>query len=180
MLFRSYRGVGLSIVQGARLAGAARIIATDPLAQRRATATRFGATDTIDPTGEDVIARTMELTGVGADYAFDAVGRGSLIQAGLAATRTGGTTVCVGAPPIDDAITIAMPALFVISEKKLLGCALGSSNSLREIPRLVALWHAGRLDLEGLITARRPLADINAAMDDLRAGRGIRTVLSMG
>jgi len=173
-------GIGLSIVQGARLAGAARIIVSDPVAERRVTAERFGATDQIDPTAEDVMARVMELTGVGADYAFDAVGRASLIQTGLAATRTGGTTICVGAPPLDDVVTIAMPALFVISEKKLLGCALGSSNSLREIPRLVALWQAGRLDLEGLITARRPLAEINAAMDDLKAGHGIRTVLSIG
>ncbi len=173
-------GVGLSIVQGARLAGAARIIVSDPVAERRATAVRFGATDQIDPTTEDVMARVMELTRVGVDYAFDAVGRGSLIQTGLAATRTGGTTICVGAPPMDDVVTIAMPALFVVSEKKLLGCALGSSNSLREIPRLVGLWQAGRLDLEALVTARRPLADINVAMEDLKAGRGIRTVLSMG
>ncbi len=173
-------GIGLSIVQGARLAGAARIIASDPLAERRAMAVRFGATDLVDPKAEDVIARAMQLTEVGVDYAFDAVGRGDLIQAGLAATRAGGTTVCVGAPPIDDAVTIAMPALFVVSEKKLLGCALGSSNSLREIPRLVALWQAGQLDLEALITARRPLADINTAMNDLKAGRGIRTVLSLG
>ena len=172
-------GIGLSIVQGARLAGAARIIVSDPVVERRASAVRFGATDEIDPTAQDVLARVMELTRVGVDYAFDAVGRGSLIQAGLAATRTGGTTVCVGAPPIDDAVTIAMPALFVVNEKKLLGCALGSSNSLREIPRLIALWQAGRLDLEALITARRPLAEINLAMDDLKAGRGIRTVLSL-
>ena len=173
-------GIGLSIVQGARLAGAARIIVSDPVAARRATAVRFGATDAIDPRADDVATRVMDLTGVGVDYAFDAVGRGSLIQAGLAATRTGGTTVCVGAPPIDDVVTIAMPALFVVSEKKLCGCALGSSNSLREIPRLIALWQAGRLALEALITARRPLAEINAAMDDLKASRGIRTVLSLG
>ncbi len=172
-------GIGLSVVQGARLAGAARIIASDPVAPRREAAVRLGATDVIDPSAEDVVTRTLELTGVGADYAFDAVGRAALVQAGLAATRTGGTTVCVGAPPLDDVVTIAMPALFVISEKKLLGCALGSSNSLREIPRLVALWQAGRLDLEALITARRPLAEINEAMADLRAGRGIRTVLSL-
>ena len=173
-------GVGLSIVQGARLAGAARIIVSDPVAERRATAERLGSTDQIDPTADDVMARVMELTGVGVDYAFDAVGRASLIQTGLAVTRTGGTTVCVGAPPLDDVVSVAMPALFVVSEKKLLGCALGSSNSLREIPRLVALWQAGRLDLEGLITAHRPLSEINTAMDDLKAGRGIRTVLSIG
>jgi S-(hydroxymethyl)glutathione dehydrogenase / alcohol dehydrogenase len=173
-------GIGLSIVQGARLAGAARIIVSDPVAERRATAVRFGATDQIDPAAEDVLAQVTALTGVGVDYAFDAVGRGSLIQTGLAATRTGGTTVCVGAPPIDDAITIAMPALFVVSEKKLLGCALGSSNSLREIPRLIGFYRAGRLDLESLVTARRPLAEINTAMDDLRASRGIRTVLALG
>lgn len=171
-------GIGLSIVQGARLAGAARIIVSDPVAERRTTAVGFGATDPIDPTADDVLARVMEITGVGVDYAFDAVGRGSLIQAGLAATRTGGTTVCVGAPPMDDTVTIAMPALFVVSEKKLLGCALGSSNSLREIPRLVALWQAGRLDLESLVTARRPLGEINEAFADMQAGRGIRTVLS--
>jgi len=180
VLIMGLGGIGLSIVQGARLAGAARIIVSDPIAARRASAVHFGATDQIDPTSADIVTRVMELTGVGADYAFDAVGRGSLVQAGLAATRTGGTTVCVGAPPIDDAITIAMPALFVVSEKKLLGCALGSSNSLREIPRLIALWQAGRLDLVGLITAHRPLAEINTAMADLTPGRGIRTVLSIG
>ena len=70
-------------------------------------------------------------------------------------------------------------ALFTICEKKLLGCTLGSCHSVRDIPRLVALWQAGRLDLESLVTARRPLAEINAAMDDLRASRGIRTILDL-
>lgn len=172
-------GVGLAVVQGARLAGAARIIVSDPLPQRRAAALRLGATDAVDPAATDVAHRVLELTGVGADYAFDAVGRSSLIQTGLAATRSGGTTVCVGAPPMDDVLSIPMPALFVVSEKKLLGSALGSSNSLREIPRLVALWHSGHLDLEALITARRPLAEVNEALADLAAGHGIRTVLSL-
>jgi Zn-dependent alcohol dehydrogenase len=170
-------GVGLSIVQGARLAGAARIIAADPMAERRAAALRFGATDAIDPAASDVAMRTMELTGVGVDYAFDAVGRAALIQTGLAASRNGGTTVCVGAAPMEDAISVAPAALFTLTEKKLIGCALGSCNSVREIPRLLALWQGGRLDLETLITARRPLAEIDRAFDDLRAARGIRTVL---
>ena len=121
----------------------------------------------------------LELTGVGVDYAFDAVGRASLVEAGLAACRNGGTTVAVGAAPMDQAITIAPAALFTISEKKLVGCTLGSCNSVRDIPRLIALWQAGRLDLEGLVTARRPLDEINEAFDDLRASRGIRTILTL-
>jgi Zn-dependent alcohol dehydrogenase len=173
-------GIGLSIVQGARVAGAARIIAADPVAARREAALRLGATDAIDPTAVDVVAHTFELTGVGADYAFDAVGRGSLVQDGLRATRNGGTTIAVGAAPLDDAITIAPSALFTLSEKKLIGSALGSCNSVRDIPRFLRLWQGGRLDLPALITSRRPLAEINQAMDDLRARRGIRTVLSIG
>jgi Zn-dependent alcohol dehydrogenase len=172
-------GIGLSIVQGSRVAGAGFIIASDPIAERREAARRLGATHLIDPTEGDVGSRAVEITGVGVDYAFDAVGRASVVQTGLAAARDGGTIVCVGAPPLDDVITIAPAALFTLSEKKLLGCTLGSSDSLREIPRLVALWQAGHLDLESLVTARRPLGEINAAMDDLRAGRGIRTVLSI-
>lgn len=172
-------GIGLSAVQGARIAGAARIFASDPLAERRKAAESLGATDLLDPNAEDVAARVREQTGVGADYAFETAGRASLVGVGLAATRNGGTVVCVGAPPITEKIEIAPAALFAVTEKKLLGCILGSSNSLREIPRLVSLWRAGRLDLEALITQRRPLAEINDAMADLRAGRGVRTVLSI-
>jgi Zn-dependent alcohol dehydrogenase len=172
-------GIGLSIVQGAHVAGAARIIAADPVPARREAARRFGATDVLDPGSTDVVQEAFALSGVGVDYAFDAVGRASLVQAGLAATRNGGVTVAVGAAPMEDVITIAPAALFTISEKKLMGCTLGSCHSTRDIPRLVALWQAGRLDLEALVTARRPLGEINEAMADLRAGRGIRTTLAM-
>jgi Zn-dependent alcohol dehydrogenase len=172
-------GIGLSAVQGARLAGAARIIASDPLAERRATAERFGATDLFDPTTGDVAAHAHALTGVGVDYAFETAGRAELVTTGFNAARNGGTIVAVGAPPMDQSIVLAPAALFTISGKRLLGCVLGGVNSLYEIPRLIALWQAGRLDLEGLITRRRPLAEINDAMTDLRAGRGVRTVLSL-
>lgn len=172
-------GVGLSVVQGARLAGAARIIASDPVAERRAAAARFGATDLIDPTRDDVLGACQQITGVGVDYAFETAGLGSLVQAGVAATRPGGTTVCIGAPPLDEGIVLSPAALFVIAEKKLLGCVLGSSNALRDIPRFIALWKAGHLDLEGLITARRPLSEINEAVADLHAARGVRTVLAI-
>lgn len=173
-------GIGLSVVQGARLASASRIIVSDPVAQRREVAVSLGATDVIDPGSEDVIEKARELTGgIGVDYAFECAGRAELITVGVHATRNRGTITCVGAPPITQSIEIAPASLFVVSEKKLLGTLLGSSNSLYEIPRLIGLYTAGRLDLEALITARRPLEEINEAMEDLSASRGIRTVLTL-
>jgi S-(hydroxymethyl)glutathione dehydrogenase/alcohol dehydrogenase len=173
-------GIGLSAVQGARVAGAARIIASDPVAERREVAKALGATDLVDPREADAAECAREITGgVGVDYAFETAGVGSLIGVGASAARNGGTIVCVGAPPLEDAVDLGPAAAFVITGKRVLGCVLGSCNSLREIPRLVALWQAGRLDLETLITARRPLGEIDRALDDLRAGRGIRTVLSI-
>jgi Zn-dependent alcohol dehydrogenase len=172
-------GIGLSSVQGAKIAGAARIIVSDPVAERREVAKRFGATDLLDPTSEDVAAAARELTGgIGVDYAFETAGVSALIGVGVAAARNGGTIVCVGAPPITDNVDLGPAAVFAISGKKVMGTILGNCNSLHEIPRLLSLWQAGKLDLEGLITARRPIEEINEAMDDLRASRGIRTVLN--
>jgi Zn-dependent alcohol dehydrogenase len=172
-------GVGISIVQGARIAGATRIIVSDPVSERRDSAARFGATDAIDPTNDDVVASTHELTGIGADFAFEAVGRGALGQAAIWATRPGGTAVLVGAGPLEEAVSIDPAVVFMASERRIVGSFLGSSNSPREIPRLLALWRAGLLDLEGMITKRRPITEVNAAFDDLRAARGLRTVLEL-
>lgn len=173
-------GIGLSVVQGAKIANASRIIASDPVSERRNVAKSLGATHLLDPTSEDVVARARDITDqIGVDYAFETAGVAELVSQGVTAARNGGTIVCVGAPPIDQSIQIAPASLFTISGKKLLGCVLGSSNSLHEIPRLISLWQAGALDLEGLITARRPLEEINEAMEDLRASRGVRTVLNL-
>jgi Zn-dependent alcohol dehydrogenase len=172
-------GVGISVVQGARIAGASRIIVSDPVAERRQEATRFGATDLLDPAKDDVLTACMDLTGVGVDYAFETAGRASLIQTCVGATRRGGTTVTIGVAPFDDVLTLGPAVLFTGSAKKLMGCIMGSSNALRDLPRFASLWKAGRLDLEGMVTARRPLREINEAIADLKAGRGIRTVLAM-
>lgn len=172
-------GVGISVVQGARLAGASRIVVSDPVAERRDAAARFGATDALDPTADDVVAAVQQLTGgIGVDYAFDAAGGAALLEAGLQATRRGGTTVGVGAPPADQVLSISAIG-HVVQEKKLLGCLFGSSNPHREVPRMLGLWRAGVLDLEGMISFRRPLDEINDGFDDMRAGRGIRTVLTL-
>ncbi len=173
-------GIGIAAVQGARLAGASTILVSDLVAERREAALGFGATHVIDPLQEDVIGRSFELTdGIGMDYAFETAGVAALIETGINATRNGGKIICVGAPPLEDPINIPSAVMFAVSEKKLCGCLLGSSNSLQEIPRLIRLWQAGKLDLEGMITARRPLAEVNEGLADLTAGKGIRTVLEI-
>jgi Zn-dependent alcohol dehydrogenase len=172
-------GIGLSIVQGARIAGATRIIVSDPVESRRETALQVGATDVVDPSEEDVVSRAHAMTTVGVDYAFDAVGHAALVEAGVSATRNGGTTVIVGAAPVDhEAKLNVVTAMF--TEKKVVGTLLGGCHAPRDFPRMVALWQNGSLDLESMVTGRRPLAEVNDAMDDMRAGRGIRTVLSLG
>lgn len=169
-------GIGISIVQGAAVAGAARIVVSDPSPGRRELAQRFGATEVVDPTDSDVVALVQDATEVGADVAFDAVGSAALIQAGLDAVRSGGTVVMVGAAPVDDEVRLS-PALAMFTEKRLVGSLLGSCWAPRDIPRIVDLWRAGRLDLDAMVTSRRPLAEVADAVDDLRAGRGLRSVL---
>jgi Zn-dependent alcohol dehydrogenase len=172
-------GIGVAIVQGARIAGAERIIVSDPVAERRDAAERFGATDALDPNRDDVLTAVHELTGgIGVDYAFDAVGSKALVETGMWSCRNGGTTVIVGAAPIDQVVEVPS-VVFMVSERKLIGTLLGGSNGQREVPRLLGLWRAGKLDLEGMITARRPIDEVNEAFADMAAGRGLRTVLNL-
>jgi S-(hydroxymethyl)glutathione dehydrogenase / alcohol dehydrogenase len=173
-------GIGIAVIQGARLAAASIVVAVDPVAARREAALRFGATHAIDPTDTDVTAFCMDLTGVGMDYCFEAAGQAALLEQGIASSRPGGTTVGVGAAPIDQGISIPMVAGFTATEKRLIGCLLGSVHAHRDIPRLLALAKAGRLDLGGMITDRYPLDDVTAAVDNLQQRRGIRTALTIG
>jgi Zn-dependent alcohol dehydrogenase len=173
-------GIGVAITQGARIAGAVRIIVSEPVASRREAALRFGATDVIDPTTEEVLGRVHAITdGIGVDDAFDAVGSTVAIETCVWSTRNGGTTVLVGAGGLDQTMNLSPPVMITLSERKIIGSFLGSCNPRRDIPRLVALWRAGRLDLEEMITARRPLVEVNEAFADMTAGRGLRTVLAI-
>ncbi len=173
-------GIGLSVVQGARLANAATVIASDPVPARREMAKALGATHTLDPNKDDVLAAVRDLTGgIGADYAFEAAGVAALVTQCFFAARMGGKIVVVGAPPIDQAVTLAPAALVASMGKTIRGTLLGDCNSVRDIPRFLALWRAGRLDLDSLITGRRPLSEINEAISDLRAAKGVRTVLAL-
>jgi Zn-dependent alcohol dehydrogenase len=172
-------GIGIAIVQGARLAGASLIIGVDPVTARREAALGFGAAEVIDPTATDIATAALQATdGIGVDYAFDAVGNSRLVEAAITAVRPGGTVVMVGVSRLDE--TVQVPALFfTASAKRLMGCFLGSSNPAREFPRLLSLWQAGRLDLESMVTARRPLDQVNEAFADMRAGVGLRTVITL-
>ena len=174
-------GVGLSVVQGARLAGASQIIVSDPVPDRREQALAMGATHALDPATDEVVMAAHDLTpgGIGVDWAFESAGRSDLVVSCIDSTRKGGTTVMVGVPGITDPLTHPIPATIAFGGKKLLGCLLGSCNAPRDIPRLVGLAQTGQLDLAALVTGRRPLAEINDAVDDLRQHRGIRTVIDI-
>lgn len=172
-------GIGIAVVQGARLAGASSIIVSDPVAERRDAARHFGASEVLDPAEVDVVARAIERTGgIGVDYAFEAAGVAALVDQCLQATRRGGTTVVVGADATLSTVEV-MPVLLATSGKRVVGSLLGDCHPQRDVPRLVALWRAGRLDLGGMISHRLDLDEINEGFDHLRAARGIRTVVNV-
>lgn len=174
-------GIGIAVTQGARLAGAARIVVVDPEPARRDAARRFGATDVVDPGATDPVQTAGALTGgIGVDAVFEAAGQARLIEAGLRAVRPGGTVVCVGAPPLDQGIEIPMVVTFSASEKRLIGCRLGSVHPQRDVPRFLGLWRQGLLDLEGMVTATVPLDAIGDGLERLRRREGLRTVVRIG
>jgi len=156
------------------------VIVSDPVKDRRTKALQLGATNAIDPTADDLVNAVMELTtGKGVDYAFDAVGKSELIEAGMTVTRSGGTTVIVGAPPPDDELKFSSALHLMMSEKRLLGSLLGSCNAQVDIPLLIDYWQSGLLDLENMISQTYLLDDINLGITDLRNSTGIRTVIKI-
>jgi Zn-dependent alcohol dehydrogenase len=173
-------GIGQAVVQGARIAGAAQIIVSDPLPERREIALALGGTDAIDPTEHDVVREVRALTDrAGVDYAFDAAGSPELVAVGVRATAPGGAIVLVGAPRVDATLDTVLHGQVIGQQKRLLGTVTGNCDAARDFPRFLALWRSGRLDLEHMVSYRRPLAEINEGFDDLRAGRGVRTVLTV-
>jgi len=170
-------GVGQFVIQGARIAGAVKIIAVDPFATKRATALDNGATDVIDPTGTDVVAAVQDLTaGRGVDYAFEVAMSGPTLRQAYDLCRSAGTVVAVGMPPAGTTVEFDAYQLFS-TEKRLLGCYYGSGQVRRDFPRLVALAQAGRLDLAGAVTRRFSLDQVNGAFTAMAAGDVIRSVI---
>ena len=172
-------GVGIAAVQGARIAGATCIVGVDPVAERRERAAAFGVTDVVDPSVGDVVRRVRSVTRVGADHAIETAGRADAMAMALDAVCSGGTVTLVGVPSGDSPYVIANPTYAILTEKRIQGCAYGSSHPHRDVPRYLAMARAGLLDLENMVTARRPLDEVSLAFEDLTAGRGLRTVIDL-
>ena len=169
-------GVGTNIVQGARLAGASRIVAVDTRPEKLELARSLGATETVQAgEGVDVVAAVKDLTGGGPDYAFEAIGSERTIQQAWGSARAGGTVVVVGLMPRGSSLTID-PWQF-ISEKTLKGSFLGSARLRPAVPRLVDLDHAGVRERARLVSRKLPLAELPDALDRLRAGDVVRQVV---
>jgi S-(hydroxymethyl)glutathione dehydrogenase/alcohol dehydrogenase len=170
-------GVGISAIQGAKLRGAAQIVAVDPVAARREAALRFGATEAVEPEALGD-AKQRITVGEGFDYVFEVVGKSATARTAYEATRRGGTLCIVGAGAMDDHVRFNMFELF-FDEKRILPSMYGGGDVLRSYERAIALWRAGRIDLAGLITHRVPLAGINDAVAQMRSGEALRTCIEI-
>jgi S-(hydroxymethyl)glutathione dehydrogenase/alcohol dehydrogenase len=168
-------GVGLSVVMGAKYAGAQRIIAVDLSEERREIARSLGATDLLDGSG-DVGGTVREMTDGGVDYAFEVVGLPPTLEMAWNCTRRGGTTVAVGAGSPDESLSLSMFDLFYHS-KALLGCVYGSADPERDFPRFLGMWRDGKLPIDQLVTQRITLDQINDAFAAMEAGEGARSVI---
>ncbi|MBK5288248.1 MAG: Zn-dependent alcohol dehydrogenase [Acidimicrobiia bacterium] len=172
-------GVGLNVIQGAKHAGAERIIAVDMVDGKLQTAQKFGATDLVNPsTDGDAVAKVMELSGGrGADVAFEVIGLGATIEQALQMTRRGGQAVIVGVPSFDTMLTINPAMDLLVSEKQIRGCWYGGSNVHRDVPMLAGLYQSGELMLDELMSAQISLDQVNEALDNMGSGEIARSVI---
>ena len=169
-------GVGLNVIQGARIAGAAKIIAVDLSVERMELARSFGATDVIDPK-LDAFKQVLDMTnGIGVDYAFEVVGMGKLVEACFKATRMGGMTVLVGVGRADDRFSFnAMIVPF--TAKTIRGCMYGSANFKVDFPMYLDLYRQKKLDLDRLVTRTYSIDEAPQAFADLEKGVNARGVI---
>jgi S-(hydroxymethyl)glutathione dehydrogenase / alcohol dehydrogenase len=171
-------GVGISVIQGARLSGAAVIVAVDTSVAKHELAKRFGATDAVHP--DNLAELSGQLTGGdGFDYAFEVVGLPQTIRTAWSAARRGGMVVIVGAGRADQTVEFT-PFELLFDGKQIAASLYGSADVRTDYHRLLALWRAGRLDLEGMITQRVTLEGLDDALAALGQGDVIRQVISYG
>ena len=169
-------GIGLSMIQGAKLSGCHPIIAIDLVDSRLEFAKRMGATHTINPARRNATDAVSALTGPGADYAFDSVGSAATINQALQLIRPGGTAAIAGLHAAKAEVAIPAGPL-VLQAKTLMGAFGGSLKPRQDLPRLIELYQAGLLQTDQMITHRYKLEDVPQAFDDMQAGRGAKGVI---
>lgn len=168
-------GVGLASVLGAIAAGASRVIAVDLLDEKLALAREVGATDVVRA-GPDASEEVRALTGGGCDVVLEMAGSVRALQSAVEMTRRGGLTVTAGLPPPGAALPLNVVTL-VAEERSLKGSYIGTCVPARDIPRYVALYRAGRLPVDRLVSGYLSLDEINHGFDELHAGRAVRQIV---
>jgi len=172
-------GVGLNVIQGAKIAGAGDIIAIDMLPNKLEMAKEFGATTLVNASEGDPVSKVMELTGQrGADVAFEVIGLKPTIDQTITMTRRGGQAILVGVPRME--VMLELPAFFgvVLMSKTIKGCWYGSSNVQQDVPRLLEYYKNGQLKLDELISRRIAVDDVNEAFKAMEAGEVARSVIN--
>jgi S-(hydroxymethyl)glutathione dehydrogenase/alcohol dehydrogenase len=172
-------GVGVNVIQGAALCGAAQVIGVDIADDKLEYAQGFGLTDVVNAADEDPATAILDLTGgVGVDYGFDAVGNAKVMEQVFASLAKTGVAVIVGMPAFRETTRVSLPFMPFYGERWVTGSYYGGAVLWRDIPRLADLYLAGRLDLDRLVTRRYPLEEINEAFADLAGGKpGRGTIL---
>lgn len=168
-------GVGLATINAAKIAGAGRIIAADPIPEKRELAKKLGATDVIDATAEGAAAQIIEMTKGGVDHAIEAVGRAASANLAVSVLRRGGTATILGMMPLAE--KVGLSAMDLLSGKKLQGAIMGGNRFPVDIPRLVDFYIRGMLDLDSIIAERIPLSGINDGFEKMKKGDSARSVI---
>ncbi len=168
-------GVGLAAIQGARIAGARKIIAVDMFEGKLAMAKRLGATDTVDASSSDPVDEIRKITGGGVDYSFEAIGLKKVAEQAFNALKPGGTATVIGMIPVGQ--KVEMDGYMFLTERKLQGSNMGSNRFRIDMPRYIDFYMQGRLKLDEMISRRGKLEDVNEAFRAMKAGEVARTVL---
>ncbi len=168
-------GVGLATINAAKIAGAGRIIAADPMPEKRELAIKLGATDVIDALDPDAAKQIQEMTKGGVHHAIEAVGRPASGDLAVASLRRGGTATILGMMPLNHKVSLS--AMDLLSGKKLQGAIMGGNHFPVDLPRLVDFYMRGLLDLDSIIAERIPLEGINEGFEKMKQGHSARSVI---
>jgi len=168
-------GIGLAAIQGARIAGARRIIAVDVFENKLAMAKRLGATDTVDASSADPVKTIKAMTGGGVDYSFEAIGLKTAAEQAFYCLAPGGTATVIGMIPVGQKVEIE--GRYFLTERKLQGCNMGSNRFRIDMPRYIDFYMQGRLNLDDMVSRKARLDGVNEAFRAMKAGEVARTVL---